>query len=127
MTSQEDTIDKIYHNVVTGFGSVRDVYNQAKEKDSSITHNDVKQYIDEVNNGQVMFTYQKHTTYVPSHFLEELQCDLADFTKTAEENDGYRYAVCAIDAFSRYARAIPIKTKQPADIIDAFNEVTSNT
>ena len=64
----------------------------------------------------------KHT-FSLSHFLEEIQCDLADFTKTAEENDGYRYAFCAIDVFSRCAWAIPIKTKQPADIINAFNEV----
>ena len=45
MTSKEDTIDKIYHTVVTGFGSVRDVYNQAKEKDSSITYNEVKEFL----------------------------------------------------------------------------------
>ena len=92
MTSEEDTMEKIYHNVVTGFGSVRDVYNQAKEKDSSITYNDVKQYMDKRNNRQIKFTCKTYNTYVPSHFLEEIQCDLADFIKTAEENDGYRYA-----------------------------------
>ena len=54
---------------------------------------------------------------MPSHSLKGLQCDLADFTKTAEENDGYRYAFCAIDMFSRYAWAMPIKTKQPAYLI----------
>ena len=41
----------------------------------------------------------------------EVQCDLADFIKTAEENDGYRYGFCAIDVLSRHAWAIPIKTK----------------
>ena len=99
MTSKEDTIDKIYHNVVTGFGSVRDVYNQVKEKDSSSTYNFVKQYMDELNNRQAKFKYEKYNTYAPSRYLEELQCDLADFTKTAEENDGYRYAFCASDVF----------------------------
>ena len=58
MTSKEETIDKIYHNVVSGYGSVRDVYNQAKEKDASITYNDVKQYMDKLNNRQVVFTYK---------------------------------------------------------------------
>ena len=96
MTSKEDTIDKIYHNVVTGFGSVRDVYNQAKEKDSSVTYNDVKQFMDKLNNRQAKFTYKKYNTYMPSHSLKEIQCDLADFTKTAQENDGYPYAFCAI-------------------------------
>ena len=44
MTSKQDTTDKFYHNVVTGYGSVRDVYNQAKEKYTIITYKDVKQY-----------------------------------------------------------------------------------
>ena len=55
MTSKEDTIDKIYHNVVTGYGSVRDVYKQAIEKCSSITYKDVKQYMDKLINRQVKF------------------------------------------------------------------------
>ena len=96
MTSKEDTIGKIYYNVVTGYGSVRDVYNRAKEKDSSITYKGVKQYMDKLNSRQVKFTYKKYNTYVPSRYLEELQCERADCTKTAEENDGYRYAFCAM-------------------------------
>ena len=52
MTSKEDTIDKTYHNVVAGYGSVRDVCNQAKENYSSITYNDVKQYMDKLNIGK---------------------------------------------------------------------------
>lgn len=123
MSSKEDTIDRIYHDVITGYGSVRDVYKQAVEKNPSITYKDVKQYMDKLTSRQVKFTYKKYNTYVPSKFLEEMQCDLADFTKTAEENDGHRYAFCAIDVFSRYAWAIPIKSKKPSDIIYAFNEV----
>ena len=38
MTSKEYTIDKIYHNLVTGFGSVRDVYNQAKKRNIHVLH-----------------------------------------------------------------------------------------
>ena len=67
MTSNDDTIDKNYHNVVTGYDSVRDVYNQVKEKYSSITYNDVKQYMYKLNNRQVKLTYKKYNTCVPSH------------------------------------------------------------
>lgn len=123
MTSKTDTIDKIYHNVVTGYGSIRDVYKQAYEKDPSITYQDVKQYMDKLSSRQVKFTYKKYNTYVPSRFLEEMQCDLADFTRTAEENNGFRYAFCGIDVFSRYAWAVPIRTKTPSDIVYAFKEV----
>ena len=68
MTSKEDTIDKINHNVVTGYGSVRDVYKQAKQTYSSITYNDVKQYMDKLNNGQIKFTY-KHITHMRHHII----------------------------------------------------------
>ena len=67
MTSKEDTIDKVYHNVVIGYGSVRDVYSQVKEKDSSLTYNDVKQYMDKLNNRQVKFTCKKYNTFAPWH------------------------------------------------------------
>ena len=59
MTSKEDTIDKTYNNVVTGYGYVRDVYSQAKGKYSSIAYIDAKQSMDKLNKGQVKFTYKK--------------------------------------------------------------------
>ena len=44
-------------------------------------------------------------------------------TKKTEENDGYRYALVAIDNFTKFAHAVPIKSKQPHDVTTAFNEV----
>ena len=44
-------------------------------------------------------------------------------TKAAEANNGYRYAFVAIDNFTKFAYAVPIKSKQPHDVTTAFNEV----
>ena len=44
-------------------------------------------------------------------------------TNKAEENDGYRYALVAIDKFTKVVHAVPIKSKQPQDATTAFNEV----
>ena len=44
-------------------------------------------------------------------------------TKKSEENDGYRYALVAIDNFTKFAHAVPIQSKQPHDVTTAFNEV----
>ena len=44
-------------------------------------------------------------------------------TKKSEENDGYRYALVAIDNFTKFAHAVPIKSKQPQDVTTAVNEV----
>ena len=123
LTEKEQIIKYVYEHPVTGYGSIKDTYQQANEKHPGITHKDVKEYLDKQSTRQVRFTYKKYNTYVPSHFLEELQLDLADFTKSAEANNSFRYALCAIDVFSRYAWAVPIKTKQPSDIINAFNKI----
>ena len=44
-------------------------------------------------------------------------------TKIASENDGYRYAVTGVDIFSKYGWAMPIKTKQPHDVLIGLKEV----
>ena len=49
--------------------------------------------------------------------------DLADFTRAAEVNDGYRYVFVAVDIFTNICHAVPIKDKKPAESILAFNEV----
>jgi ribosomal protein L21E len=44
-------------------------------------------------------------------------------TSKASENDGYRYAVSGVDIFSKYGWAMPIKTKQPHDVLTGLKEV----
>ena len=43
--------------------------------------------------------------------------------KKSEENDGYRYSLVAIINFTKFAHAVPIKSKQPQDVTTTFNEV----
>ena len=48
---------------------------------------------------------------------------IADFTRSAEVNDGYRYAFVAVDIFTRICHAVPIEDKKRAESIRAVNEV----
>lgn len=67
-------------------------------------------WISELINKLSSHTKKIHMSHLT--FSEEVQCVLADFTKTAEDSDGYRYVFCAIDIFSRYVGAIaPRQTK----------------
>ena len=50
--------------------------------------------------------------------------DIADFTRSAEVSDGYRYAFVAVDIFTTICHAVPIKDKKPAESVRAFNEVS---
>ena len=42
-------------------------------------------------------------------------------------NNGIKYLLCAIDLFSKYARAIPIKDKKGTSIVNAFKKILSDS
>ena len=49
--------------------------------------------------------------------------DLADFTRMKRLNKGYGWILTAIEKTSRYAWAIPIKTKQATDVASGFESI----
>ena len=49
--------------------------------------------------------------------------DLIDMQKFAEFNDGVKYILTVIDCFSRYAFAVPLKSKKPKEIIEAMTTI----
>ena len=53
---------------------------------------------------------------------DQHQMDLADMQKFAEFNDGVKYLLVIIDCFSRYAWAVPLKTKEPKNVITALKK-----
>ena len=50
------------------------------------------------------------------------QVDLADMTNVAPYNDNYRYMLTCIDVFSKYAWAVPLRTKSGHDVATAFRD-----
>ena len=65
----------------------------------------------------------KTRSYQTSHVDRQWQADLVDMQGLSAHNDGYRYLLTCIDIFSRYAWAVPIKTKLANDVIDAFKSI----
>ena len=47
--------------------------------------------------------------------------DLMDMTDYATENGGVRYILMAIDVFSRYGWAVPLKSKRAVDVVKGFD------
>ena len=121
--SKESTIKKVYSNPITGYGSVRDTYQQANKINPGIRYVDVKEYLDKQQHRQTRFKYKGSNSFVSPHALFEIEADLIDMTKAAEQNNGYRYALVAIDNFTKFAYAVPMKSKQPHDVTTSFNEV----
>ena len=48
------------------------------------------------------------------------QADLVDLSALSKHNDGNKYILTCIDVFSKYAWAIPLKTKSGPELTDAF-------
>ena len=46
--------------------------------------------------------------------------DLADMQLLSKFNKGFRFLLCVIDIFSKYARVIPLKDKKGISIVNAF-------
>ena len=51
--------------------------------------------------GKQTKAYKGFNSYVADEPLEEIQIDLAGFTRSASENDGYRYCLVAVDVFTK--------------------------
>ena len=48
---------------------------------------------------------------------------MAGFTRSASENDGYRYCLVAVDVFTKMLWGVPIKNKKSEECVRAFKEV----
>ena len=67
--------------------------------------------------------YRGFNSNVAHEPLQEIQIDLADFTKSAEASNRFWYAFVAVDVFSKYMWAVPCKGKRPDESVRAFAEV----
>lgn len=53
--------------------------------------------------------------------------DIVDMQALEKQNDGYKYILTVIDIFSRYAWAIPLKTKTAKETAKAFESIIKET
>ncbi|KAK6166515.1 hypothetical protein SNE40_023182 [Patella caerulea] len=53
------------------------------------------------------------------------QADLSDLSSLASFNDGYKFLLCIIDVFSKYAWVVPLKNKTGPTLLKAFQSVLS--
>ena len=118
---KEKVIRSIYYDE-DGFGSVKETYQNSKKVLDSITLNDVKQWMDKQTIAQLK-PYKGFNSYVAHHPLQEIQIDIADFTKSGAVNNNFRYLFVAIDIFTKFCHAVPMKDRQPQESVRALKEV----
>lgn len=62
---------------------------------------------------------------IVSHIDEQWQMDLVDLQSLAKHNDNFKYLLNCIDVFSKFAWSVPLKNKNGASIIEAFDHILS--
>ena len=53
--------------------------------------------------------------------------DLADMQLISKFNKGFRFLLCVIDIFSKYAWVIPLKDKKGISIVNGFQKIINNS
>ena len=49
--------------------------------------------------------------------------DLADMQLISKFNKGFRFLLCAIDIYSKYAWVVPLKDRKEVSIVNAFQSI----
>ena len=53
--------------------------------------------------------------------------DLADMQLLSKFNKGFRFLLCVIDIFSKYAWVIPLKDKKGISIVNGFQKIINDS
>lgn len=106
------------------YGGLEPLLRRAKEEGLAVNREQVKEFL----RGEDTYTlhktarrhYPRNRTIVGS-IDKQWQADLADMQKLSRHNSGHKYLLTVIDCFSRYAWAIPVKSKDSKEMVRAFN------
>jgi hypothetical protein len=106
-------IEKVYYDF---YGSIKDTYNDVRKIDKSIKYDDVKRWFDK---NQVRKTNLRgFNSFIADHVKQEYQIDLF----FVNEDDDFKVGLLIIDIFSKYITVVPLKTKQPDDVLQGLKD-----
>ena len=95
-----------------------------KLKRGGIANNEIKQNLQLAKelHKPIIRKFKKRKFY--SGFKENIWgADLADMQLLSKFNKGFRYSLCVIDNFSKYAWLVPLKDKKGTSIVNAFRKI----
>ena len=118
-SNKDKIISDIYFDR-SGFGSQATTFKDAKAKDKSITLADVKAWFEK--NLVRKRPMSGFNSFIAPYAHYEYQIDLFFITNNDLENQKFRIGLVIIDIFSKFAVVVPIKSKQPPDLLAGIME-----
>ena len=87
-----------------------------------VANNEIKQNLLKNYTNPLLENLKKRKVY--SGFIDNIWgADLADMQLISKFNKGFRFLLCVIDIFSKYAWVVPLKDKKDASIVNAFQKI----
>ena len=118
--SKQKIINDIYFDRA-GFGSKATTLKDARAKDPSIRMEDVDEFFRK--NVEVRRKARGENSFIPPEPYYEYQLDLFFISKDDIENfQKFRVGMVLIDIFTKYCVVVPVKSKQPADVLAGMME-----
>ena len=115
--------DSKYDGYQRGLASMVYKFFDKMSKQSGITNEFNYQLANELHK-PIIRKLKKKKVY--SSFKDNIwDVDLADMQSLSRYNKGFKYLLCAINLFSKYAWVISIKDKKGASIVNAFKKIIS--
>ena len=93
----------------------------------SAANNEIKQNLQLAKelHKPIIRSFKKRTVY--SRFEDNIWgADLADMQLISKLNKGFRFLLCVIDIFSKYAWVVPLKGQKGVSIVNAFQKIFSD-
>ena len=95
-----------------GFSGISNIY---KFYGGKLTYNQIKNFLKTVDSYS-LHKKSRVLNYNPGfskYHRQQIQIDLVDIQKLANQNDGYHYLLTGIDTFTRFGFCEPLKNKNP--------------
>ena len=128
MSNYEQYLRHLYYDPDSNvaFSSIAHIWKQIKEDKKKIKYQELKEFLEEQPtyglHKRELKTFLTRKVMV-SYIDQQMQCDLVDMQKFSKANKGYNYILTAIDIFSRFAWAKPLKRKTGEEVVKQFKVI----
>src|SRR3990167_9683983 len=121
-----EDLKKIYYSPETGYAGINQLQRRMREKGIKLSQKELQNFLQQ----QITYTLHKpvkhkfptRKVYV-SGMDDQWQADLVDMIAYSKHNDNYQYILTVIDCLSKFLWALPLKTKSPNDVKQAFDTI----
>ena len=108
-----------FYDIKTGYGSIKNLFNQAKEEKPSITYDEVREWYNKQKIKQTK-NYKGYNSYTAPFPRYEYQIDFMDMNNLQKSLNQPRYALVVIDIFSKYGQALAMDNKDNESVLKSI-------